>query len=125
MRILVLDDASLEREILARFAARAGHAVVAEATDLAEAFARLEEALPDVAVVDGRLPPEGGPAAIAALRARLPHTPLLVIAALEETALVRAAFTAGANGILQRPLLPSQVGDVLARVARTQPPESE
>jgi two-component system chemotaxis response regulator CheY len=125
VRVLILDDAPLERAILKRFLDEAGHEVAGEAGELAEAATFLDAQSVDVVIVDGRLPPSGAPAALEALRRERPGLALLVIDSLDETELVRAARRAGATGALQRPLLPSQLAAALARGARTPPVESE
>jgi two-component system chemotaxis response regulator CheY len=125
VRVLIIDDAPPEREILKRLVREAGHEVAGEADALAAALPLLDAQRVDVAIVDGRLPPNGALEALEALRRERPEVALLVIASLDETGLVRAARRAGATGALQRPLLPSQVAAALARGARTPPVESE
>jgi DNA-binding NarL/FixJ family response regulator len=117
--VLVLDDAPLARAVFARYAEREGWTVAAEASDAGSALDALRSALPDLVVLDGRLPPAGGLAVLPALLAERPGTPVLLIAALEEAALAREALRLGASGILLRPLLGSQVAEQLRRVART------
>jgi CheY-like chemotaxis protein len=124
-RVLVCDDASLERAIFARYARREGWCVCAEAEDAGAALAALEDSRPDLIVLDGRLPPAGGLSLLPALLARCPGVPVLFVAALEEVATSREALRLGAAGVLRRPLLPSAVAEQLRRVARTSPPERE
>jgi DNA-binding NarL/FixJ family response regulator len=112
MRILIADDAAVIRAALARMAAAAGHEIVGEARDAEETLALARAAEPEAVVVDGRLPPGGAAGSatlIACLRDLLPSARLIVIAALDETAIVRAAYAAGAAGALLRPILPMHV----------------
>jgi len=111
MRILVVDDAAHARAAFRLMAERAGHEVVAEAADAERGFALAFERTPDAVVVDGRLPPEGAPPFIARLRGAGWTAAVVVIAALDETALVRNATSAGASGVLLRPVLPSRVAE--------------
>jgi DNA-binding NarL/FixJ family response regulator len=94
-------------------AERAGHVVVAEAADAESGFSLAFERTPDAIVVDGRLPPEGAPPFVARLRAAGWPAAIVVIAAIDETALVRDATAAGASGVLVRPFLPSRVAKAL------------
>jgi CheY-like chemotaxis protein len=118
VRILVADDAPVARAILARMATDAGLEVVAEASDAASLLERFTATGPDLAIVDGRLPPDGGVAAIGRLRELAPAATIVVVAAFGESDLLRAAAAAGAVSGLQRPFVPSQVAALL-RFART------
>ncbi len=109
MRVLILDDAAVARAVLARIVRDLGHEVVAEVPDLESALRCISEHLPDLAIVDSRLPPEGCLAALRELRARAPGVMVAVIAALDEIDVVRAAVAAGAAGAFRRPLLRSDV----------------
>jgi len=124
-RVLLLDDAPLERRIVARSVQREGWVVVGEAGDAESALAALRTSQPDLIVLDGRLPPAGGLALLPALLAERPAVPVLIVVAFEEVALLREALRLGAAGGLQRPLLPSQIAEQLRLVARTPPPERE
>jgi DNA-binding NarL/FixJ family response regulator len=120
-RVLVLDDAPLERAIFARYAAREGWLVTGEAVDAESALVALRASRPDLVVLDGRLPPTGALALLPSLLAESPGLPVLVVVAFEEAALLRQALRLGAAGGLQRPLLPTQVAEQLRRLARTLP----
>lgn len=113
MRILVVDDAAHARAAFRLMAERAGHEVVAEAADAERGFELAFERAPDAVVVDGRLPPEGAPPFIARLHAAGWSGTVVVVASLDETALVRDATAAGASGVLVRPFLPSRVAKAL------------
>jgi two-component system chemotaxis response regulator CheY len=119
VRILVADDAPVARAILTRMAVEAGFEVVAEAADAASALERFTADRPDLTIVDGRLPPDGGVAAIERLRQLDPAATIVIIAALGELELLRAASAAGAASGLLRPFVPSQVAALL-RFARTE-----
>jgi DNA-binding NarL/FixJ family response regulator len=113
MRVLVVDDAAISRSAFVRIARAAGLDVVAEAADVAEGLALAAAVRPDAVVVDGRLVPELPSAFVAPLRERDPSVAVYIVAALEETALVRAAIGAGASGALLRPVLASQLRRIL------------
>jgi DNA-binding NarL/FixJ family response regulator len=57
IRIVLADDAVLLREALAGALAAAGFAVVGQAADVPELLSLVDRELPDVAVVDVRMPP--------------------------------------------------------------------
>jgi DNA-binding NarL/FixJ family response regulator len=107
LRVVIADDARALRTVLGGLLARLGHVVAGEATDEASVLALLPSARADAVVVDGRLPPGGGVAAIRAIRAAHPDVEIYVVAALEERDLVRAALASGATGAIQRPFVAS------------------
>jgi DNA-binding NarL/FixJ family response regulator len=109
MRVLVVDDAAVARAAFARIARAAGIDVVAEASSVAEGLALAADVRPDAVVVDGRLVPDLASAFVAPLRERHPSVAVFIVAALDETPLVRAAVAAGASGALLRPILASQL----------------
>jgi DNA-binding NarL/FixJ family response regulator len=90
----------------------AGHEVVAEAESLAAALAAVAAHAPAAVVLDGRLEPAVGDA-VARLRAAAPASRIVVIAALDETGVVRAAVAAGAGKALLRPFTPARVAEAL------------
>jgi DNA-binding NarL/FixJ family response regulator len=82
MRVVVADDSMLTRGGIVRMLQEAGVDVVAEAADGQELLHRVDEFLPDVAVVDIKMPPtftDEGLAAAAELRRRHPSVGVLVL----------------------------------------------
>lgn len=57
MRIVLADDSALLREGLVRLLVESGHDVVAAVADATSLIAAVEQHLPDVAIVDIRMPP--------------------------------------------------------------------
>lgn len=124
-RVLLCDDATLQRTLFARFAKPEGWTVAGEAADAEGALSALRSLRVDLVVVDGRLPPSGALAVLPGLLAERPDVPILIVVAFEESSLLREALALGAAGALLRPLLPSQVAEQLRRVARTLPVRRE
>jgi DNA-binding NarL/FixJ family response regulator len=124
MRVLVIDDAAVARAAFARMAEGVGHTIVAQ-SDGSEGPGGLAELAErhrvDAVVIDGRLYADGMTTAIARLRQVSPRLHIVVLAALGETGLVRAAIDAGASAALLRPLVPSRVAEALAPRAKPEP----
>ena len=79
MRVVVADDSPLMRAGVARVLAEAGFEVVAEAADADELRRAVEEARPDLAIVDVRMPPPNGRGGARGRRAARPNPELGVV----------------------------------------------
>src|SRR4051812_3373512 len=82
MRVVIGEDSALFREGLARLLVDAGHEVVAKAPDADALVAAVNETMPDVAVIDIRMPPDrpdAGARAARDLRARFDALGILLL----------------------------------------------
>ncbi len=82
MRILICEDSALLREGLVRVLEDAGHTVVAAVPDARDLVAVVDEAAPELCILDVRLPPtftDEGIRAALALRGAHPALPVLVL----------------------------------------------
>ena len=125
LRVVIAEDSTLIREGISRIIEESGGTVVAKVGD-GDAFVEAVKAhLPDVSVVDVRMPPdqrdEGLRAAIEARR-RVPGTPILVLSQYVERQYATELLADRAGGVGY--LLKDRVGDIrefmdaLRRVAR-------
>ena len=78
--------------------------VVGEAADGAEAVAKAKKLLPDVVLMDIKLPKLDGIAATRKIRETTPQVNVLVLSSFEDEAHVLDAIQAGANGYLSKML---------------------
>ena len=88
MRVVIGEDSALFREGLARLLTDAGHEVVAKASDAVTLVAAVDENMPDVAVIDIRMPPDrtdDGARAARDLRARHDDLGILLLSQHIET----------------------------------------
>ncbi|HEV8172524.1 MAG TPA: response regulator transcription factor [Actinoplanes sp.] len=113
MRLALAEDSVLLREGLARLLADAGFTVVARCGDADELRASLRAEVPDVVIVDIRLPPthtdEGLRAAIE-LRAAYPELGVLVLSQYVEVGLAMKLLADSAEGVGY--LLKDRISDV-------------
>jgi DNA-binding NarL/FixJ family response regulator len=113
LRVAIAEDSGLLRAGIARLITDAGHQIVAEAGDGRGFLNAIEKELPDVAVVDVRMPPgfkdEGLKAALEARR-RAPGLPVLVLSQYVEERYGRELLESGAVGTGY--LLKDRVADV-------------
>jgi DNA-binding NarL/FixJ family response regulator len=102
LRVVVADDSVLLREGLVRVLGESGVDVVAAYADADELLADLEEAKPDLIVLDVRMPPtfrdEGVRAAILA-RKLMPTVGILLLSQYVEVAYAQELLSAGTGGV--------------------------
>jgi DNA-binding NarL/FixJ family response regulator len=88
VRIVIGEDSALFREGLARLLEDAGHEVVGRAADAVTLVETVEQELPDLAVIDVRMPPDGtddGARAARTLRDRMPELAIVMLSQHVET----------------------------------------
>jgi DNA-binding NarL/FixJ family response regulator len=99
IRVLLADDHVLVRQGIRQFLEEADDIeVVAEADDGAEALALTEEAQPDVAVLDIRMPEVTGVEATRRIKQHHPEVKVLILTAYDDDPYIRALLQAGADG---------------------------
>jgi DNA-binding NarL/FixJ family response regulator len=84
IRVLLADDAVLLREALAAALAAAGFDVVGQAGGVPDLLAKVEQEVPDVVVVDVRMPPTHTTEGLEAARAIRAHHPSIAILVLSQ-----------------------------------------
>lgn len=118
--ILVVDGHRFSRAVIVRILTAARYRV-REAADAAEALDWLDTHTPDAFVLDADLPGMDGIELCWRLRedARFRSTPILVATVNEDRYLLRAAFTAGCDDFLVKPLEPlvviARIGGLLKK----------
>jgi DNA-binding NarL/FixJ family response regulator len=88
MRIVIAEDSTLFREGLASLLLDAGHDIVAKAADAPSLLEAVRRHLPDLAIIDVRIPPDGtddGARAASTLRAEQPNLGILLLSQHIET----------------------------------------
>ncbi len=102
MRIALADDAVILREGLARLLQEAGFEVAGLASDGDELLELVERTMPEVAIVDIRMPPthtDEGLRAAKTIRARWPQIGILVLSQHVNTRYALELLSSGTDGI--------------------------
>ena len=113
MRILIAEDETIIRLDLRAMLERAGHEVVAEALDGQQAVAQAREQLPDLAVLDVKMPRLDGIEAARRIMADRP-IPIVMLTAYGQEELVSRAVEAGVYGYLVKPFREQDLVPALA-----------
>lgn len=101
MRVLILDDDAIVCQSLATIlSAQDDIEVVATCTEADQAVRRFDETLPDIALLDIRMPGDDGIAAARAIRAAHPDAQVVFLTTFSDDEYVKSALELGARGYL-------------------------
>lgn len=123
LTVIVVDDHAVVRrgilaflEVLPDITAVGEASSGTEALDLLERLAR-DGSLPDVALVDIKMPGLDGPQAIIRMRARFPAVRPVILTGYTEIEYAHAALAAGAAGYVLKDATPAQVEQAIRHAA--------
>jgi DNA-binding NarL/FixJ family response regulator len=119
VRVMIVDDHEVVREGLrALIQKRTEFGLVAEAASVASAVQEALKSMPDVIIMDVRLPDGSGIEACREIRAQLPETKVLMLTSYADDEAVLASIMAGASGYLLKQTRSQVLVDAIERVAR-------
>ncbi len=117
--VLIADDHPLFREAIARvIAERPDLELVAEAADGRAALEKIRELVPDVAVIDVRMPKLDGSDVLVALRDEGLPTTVVFLSAFLDSKTVYDAVAAGANAYLSKEAETDEIVTAIRAAAR-------
>jgi two-component system response regulator DevR len=119
MRVMVVDDHEVVRQgLVALLSRREDFEVVAEAGSVAEAIANARRFMPDLVVMDVRLPDGSGIEACREIRSEMPETKVVMLTSYPDEEAVLSAIIAGASGYLLKQVRGRDLVSALAAVGR-------
>ncbi len=119
IRIAIVDDHAMVRAGLRQFFAdQADFAVVAEAANGHEALDIVRHGGLDVVVMDISMPDQSGVEALAAIKARAPDLPVLILSGYAETHYATTLLRQGASGYLNKDCDPEDIVRAIRTVVR-------
>jgi DNA-binding NarL/FixJ family response regulator len=117
IRVLVVDDHALFRRGLQMVLEQEPDIeVVGEASDGAEAVEKAAEALPDIVLMDVRMPKRGGIDACTAIHETVPSAKIIMLTISDEEADLYDAIKAGAMGYLLKEISIEEVASAIRAV---------
>ena len=117
LRVMVVDDHALFRRGLEMVLQQEPDLdLVGEASDGAEAVERVPELMPDVVLMDVRMPRRSGIEAAGQIKELLPHVKILMLTISDEEADLYDAIKAGASGYLLKEIPIEEVADAIRSV---------
>lgn len=118
-RVLIVDDSSMMRRNLKMMLERAGHSIIAEASDGLQAFQEYKMHQPDLVTMDITMPGINGVDTIKNIMAEFPDAVIVVVSALNTKHLVLEALKNGAKYYIIKPInmekLLAVINEVLVR----------
>lgn len=119
IRIAIVDDHAMVRAGLRQFFAdQPDFAVVAEAASGREAVDIVRNAEVDVIVLDISMPDQSGVDALAAIKARAPDLPVLILSGFAESHYATTLLRLGASGYLNKDCDPEEIVKAIRTVCR-------
>jgi two-component system chemotaxis response regulator CheY len=115
IRVLIVDDALLIRQMLRSILTRSDYQVVGEAADGDEAVNRFRELRPDVVLLDIMMPTVDGMTALRQILAVDPAARVVMCSALDQKHVIGQALDAGARDFINKPFTPESVRDAVRR----------
>lgn len=102
-RVVIVEDQTAVRQMLAHVLDReAGYEVVGEAGDGHEAVKLIRDTLPDLVILDAKLPGMNGHEVLMALQDLLPNLRVLVFSGYDNPILIRDMLSHGAHGFIEK-----------------------
>ncbi len=108
--VVLVDDHDLVRAGTRQYLDRAEHiSVVGEATDGIDGQRVIQETQPDVAIIDIKMPNQGGIELTRWVRGTFPDTKVIMLSAYDDDPYIIAALEVGANGYVLKNTSPAKL----------------
>lgn len=127
-RILIVDDAAMDRLLARRLLEKNPEFIVVQAVDGASALEQMDELAPDAVVTDLQMPRVNGLELVETIRRKYPYVPVVLMTAHGSEDVAARALMAGAASYVPKSELPNHLLETVQSVlaaARVQRPTSD
>ena len=118
IRVLVVDDALIIREMIKDALETAGWSTVGEAANGQEAIERYRELKPDVVTLDLVMPQYDGLHAVKGIKEIDPDAKIIVVSAIDQKEILKKAMQLGAADFIVKPFCTDQVIEAVRAVVQ-------
>lgn len=119
IRVLVVDDHALfRRGVIHTINAEPDMAVVGEADTAVTATERAKDLLPDVVLLDIKLPDRSGLAVVATLQRECPYSKIVILTVVEDNDALLRALKQGAHGYVLKGVSADELVEIIRAVYR-------
>ena len=124
MKVLVVDDSRSMRRLISMALKHIGETDIVEAEDGVQAIYKLQEALPDLILLDWNMPNMSGIQFLKRIKGhdKLKHIPVIMVTSEGKSSEIQAALDAGAESYVVKPFKPQ---DLAQRIRNMRTAEAE
>lgn len=123
-RILIVDDSLIMRRNLKTILSEAGHTIIAEASNGAQACLEYKRHLPDLVTLDITMPFMNGVDALKKIISEHPEAKIIIISCTSNNKIILEAMQCGAENYVLKPFTVEKVIGVVNQVLRINEPVS-
>jgi two-component system chemotaxis response regulator CheY len=116
MKVLIVDDNGMMRDVMRMFLEHAKHEVLGEAWDGASAVKAFTELRPEVVLLDLVMPGTTGLEVLEKIKAIEPSVKVVIVTAVEQEAMDKKILEQGAVAVLHKPFLSEELEAVMQRL---------
>lgn len=120
-KLLITDDAPMIREMVKKALAGAGWEIVGEAANGQQAIDQFRDLRPHAVTLDMMMPEFDGMHALRGIRELDPTATVVVVSAIEQTAVLKEAIEAGASDFIVKPFDKQLLVETLDKLVPDQP----
>ncbi len=117
MKVLLVDDNPMTRDMMKDLLTEMGHEVVGEAGDGEEAIKVFKATLPELVLLDMIMPVKTGLEALPELKAINPAAKIVMVTAVQQDTINQELMDKGATAILHKPFMYDELAAMLKQVA--------
>lgn len=116
MKVIVVDDNGLTRDMIKDLLTEMGHQVVGEADNGNDAVKVFTEQRPELVLMDLIMPGKTGLEALQEIRALDPAAKVVMVTAVQQDPITQQLLDQGATAILHKPFMYDELDAVLKKV---------